>query len=45
MVTDLLILGVGVRVIFGAVEVGRERSMASRPAEDTVEAVETGGRE
>ena len=45
MITDLLVLGVGVRVIFGAVEVGRERATSSRPAEDTVEAVETGGRE
>ena len=42
MITDLLVLGVGVRIIFGAVEVGRERAMSSRPTEDVVEAVEAG---
>jgi hypothetical protein len=45
MITDLIVLGGGVRIIFGAVEVGRERSMASRPAGDVVEAAATGGRE
>ena len=45
MITDLIVLGGGVRIIFGAVEVGRERSMSSLPAGDVVEAADTGGRE